>query len=355
MPPEPLDLTFELTPRARLDVVDLRAVYAQEHREALAPYPQCVYWSYHTTAGYLERSFAARLTRDHGIDRYLHTFRTIFPESAGYQHDDLRRREDLDDDQRKVEPRNGDSHLAYIAAGLRACVTYPNRADEPVCFVDLDGVVEGQPRRRQTRVIGFHREEPVVRVRLEVPVSTHPIDSINLKDRRYGIYPRLLELVAQHGIERGRVRLALSEGQRHAGLTVNEYETLLMTHDLVDVLRNPLRFAAETGRNLLSDPRSVPAKTLGYAKYDFVRVLNQTIDLLGLRDSRIERAIARVLALPAARFFRMRRTLSLLVSPSETTGRPAFVEGTYQSPILVQWQSPPRQARFIDVTLTRLC
>ena len=27
-----------------------------------------------------------------------------------------------------------------------------------------------------------------------------------------------------------------------AGLTVNEYETLLMKHDLVDVLRDPLRF-----------------------------------------------------------------------------------------------------------------
>ncbi len=354
MPAAPLDLTLELTPRARLDVVDLRALYAQEHANALAPYPRCVYWSYHTTAGYLERSFASRLNRDHGIDRYLGTFQTIFPESAGYQHDELHRRDDLDDDQRKVEPRNGDSHLAYIAAGLRACVTYPNRADEPVCFVDLDGVVEGQPRRRQTRVIGYHFEEDVARVRLEVPFSSHPIDSVNLKDRRYGIYPRLLELVKQHGIERGRVRLALAEGQRHAGLTVNEYETLLMSHDLVEVLRNPLRFAAETGRHLLSDPRSVPAKTLGYAKYDFVRVLNQTIDMLGLRESRIERAIASILALPAARFFRMRRTLSLLVSPSEETGEPAFVEGTYQSPILVQWQSTPHQTRFLDVTLTRL-
>jgi len=354
MLPEPLDLTLELTPRARLDVVDLRALFGAEHRDALAPYPRCVYWSFHTTAGYLDRSFATRLSRAHGIDRYLDTFRTIFPESAGYQHDQLDRRGDLDPDQRKVEPRNGDSHLAYIAAGLRACVTYPNRADEPVCFVDLDGVHAGRPRRRQTRVIGYHAEEEVARVRIEVPVSTHPIDSVNLKDRRFGIYAQLTELVARYGVDRGRVRLALAEGQRHAGLTVNEYETLLMQHDLVEVLRNPLRFAAETGRHILADPRTVPAKTLGYAKYDFVRVLNQTIDLLGLRDSPIERAIARVLALPAARFFRMRRTLSLLVSASPVAGEPQFIEGEYQSPILVQWQSPPRGARLLDVTLTRL-
>ncbi len=352
MSSEPLELTLELTPRARLDVVDLRSRFAEEHRDALAPFPRCLYWSFHTTAGYLDRSFAARLNRDHGIDGYLHAFRAIFPEKAGYQHDELDRRHDLDPDQRKVEPRNGDSHLAYIAAGLRACVTYPNRADEPVCFVDLDGVNAGQPRRRQTRVIGYHVEEEVARVRVEVPVSAHPLDSVNLKDRRFGIYPQLRELVTQYGIERGRVRLALAEGQRHAGLTINEYETLLMQHDLFEVLRDPLRFAAQTGRNILADPRTVPAKTLGYAKYDFVRVLNQTFDLLGLRDSRIERAIARVLALPAARFFRMRRTVSLLVSAEQ--GEPRFVEGAYQSPILVQWQSPPRGTRLLDVSLTRL-
>ena len=29
--------------------------------------------------------------------------------------------------QRQVEPRNADSHLAFIGAGLRNCVTYVNR------------------------------------------------------------------------------------------------------------------------------------------------------------------------------------------------------------------------------------
>ena len=50
----PLDLTLELAPRARFDIVDLQAQLPPEHRAALAPYPSCLYWSAHTTAGFLE-------------------------------------------------------------------------------------------------------------------------------------------------------------------------------------------------------------------------------------------------------------------------------------------------------------
>jgi hypothetical protein len=96
----------------------------------------------------------------------------------------------------------------------------------------------------------------------------------------------------------------------------------------------------------------VPGKALGYAKYDFVRVLNSGFDALGLRGSIIEKVLAKTLAVPAARFFRMRRSVSLLVSEGGTC--PAIVEGTYQSPILVQWQRAPRQTRMLDVTLTEL-
>jgi hypothetical protein len=54
-------------------------------------------------------------------------FRALFPEGAGYRHDELDARTDLTDDQRPVEPTNGDSHLAFMAGGLRACVSYVNR------------------------------------------------------------------------------------------------------------------------------------------------------------------------------------------------------------------------------------
>jgi len=351
---QPAELTLELTPSARVDVIDLRRLFPSEHREALAPYPRCLYWSGHTTAGFLGRGLASRLTRQRRVGNYLEAFQTLFPEGAGYEHDRLERRDDLDTAQRRIEPRNAHSHLAYIAAGLRPCVRHPNRPGEAVCFVDLDGVNSGQPRRRMVRVIGYHDEEEVARQRLEVPASGHAIDSINLRDRRLGIDQQLTELVRAHGVTRGRLHLALAEGQRDAGLTINEYETLLMRHDLADVLRDPLRFAAEKGRHILADPLAVPAKTLEYARYDLLRVMNQVVDLLGLRHSLAERVLARAFAVPAARVFRLRRSVSLLVSDSHDDRASSLVAGRFQSPILVQWQPPPSPARLLDVTLTRL-
>ncbi len=346
----PLDLTLELAPKARFDCVDLRVRFRDEH-QAIAEYPRCLYWSCHTTAGFLDRSLASRLSPQH-IPTYVDAFRTIFPEGAGYEHDRLDRRQDLDATQRAVEPRNADSHLAFMAGGLRTCVTHPNKPDETVFFVDLDGVTDGRPRRRRARLIGFHHERLVRATRIEVPVSAHPIDSINLKDPRLGIDQQLQAFVRESGIPKGRLRVALDPTERHSALTVNEYETLLMKHDLVDVLRDPLRFVAEKYRHAVANPRAVPAKTLGYAKYDFVRVLNQSLDKLGLRGSIVEKVLAHTLAVPAARFFRMRRSVSLLVS--EQGGTPVIVEGEYQSPILVQWQHAPRQSRVLNVSLTEL-
>ncbi len=348
---KPLDVTLELAPKARFDVVDLRSRFAAEH-EALEAYPRCLYWSFHTTAGFLDRSLAARLSAQH-IPTYVDAFRTLFPEGAGYEHDRLENRTDLDAQQRAVEPRNADSHLAYIASGLRTCVTHPNRAGETVYFVDLDGVYDGRPRRRQARVIGFSRERIVTATRIEVPMSAHPIDSINLKDPRLGVYEELTQFARRTGIRKGRLRVSLDPSERHAALTVNEYETLLMKYDLAEVLKNPLRFVAEKYRHAMANPRAVPAKTLGYAKYDLVRVLNQSLDTLGLRGSIVEKIMARTLAVPASRWFRMRRSVSLLVSDCQAE-TPGIVDGTYQSPILVQWQNASRQSRVLNVSLTEI-
>jgi len=346
-----LDLTLEVAPQKRFDVVEMRSRFAEEHA-ALSAYPHCLYWSSHTTAGFIDRSISTRLRAQH-VSTYVEAFRTLFPEGAGYEHDQLERRTDLDAGQRATEPRNADSHLAFIASGLRPCVTHPNQPGEAVCFVDLDGIVEGRPRRRRTRVIGFSRERVIGRTRIEVPVSSHPIDSVNLRDPRLGIYPALSEFVARMGAGKGQLRVVLDPAERHSALTVNEYETLLMKYDLAEVLGNPMRFVAQQYRNAMKNPRAVPAKTLGYAKYDFVRVMNSGLDTLRLRGSIVEKLLARTLAVPAARFFRMRRSLSLLVSERED-GTLGIVEGTYQSPILVQWQKAPRASRLLDVTLTEL-
>jgi hypothetical protein len=352
MAPPPIDFTLELAPRSRFDVVDLRSRLPLEYREALAPFPSCLYWSAHTTAGFLDRSLAARLGPA-GLPTYIDTLRQIFPPGAGYAHDQLEHRRELDAAQRAVESKNADSHLAFIAGGLRPCVTYPNRSDEPVCFVELDGVNEGRPRRRTTRVIGFSQEAVVANTRIDIPMSPHPIESVNLKDPKLGLYERLAEFVARAGVGPGRLHLALDPGERHAALTVNEYETLLMQHDLAAVLRNPLRFMARQYRSAWANPRAVPGKALGYAKYDLVRVLNSSLETLRLQGSIVEKVLARTLAVPAARFFRIRRSVQLLVA-ERADGRRGFVEGTYQSPILVQWQRGPRPVRTLHVTLTRL-
>jgi hypothetical protein len=179
---DPLELTLELSARARFDVVEMRARLSREHGDALAAYPHCLYWSAHTTAGFLDRSLAGRLGPEL-ISTYVDTLRRIFPEGAGYAHDWLERRQDLDAAQRAVEPRNGDSHLAFIAGGLRPCVTHPNRADETVCFVDLDGVNEGVSRRRVTRVIGFHREAVVAQAKQNAHQWRRCGDAEELADR----------------------------------------------------------------------------------------------------------------------------------------------------------------------------
>jgi hypothetical protein len=354
MPSGPLELTLELTPRARVDVIDVREAISSRFGDVLDDYPRALCCSFHTTAGYLDPGVASRLNQgSEGVMPYIELFRTMFPEGAGYEHDKLERRTELSDDQKPREPRNADSHLAFMAGALRTCVAYQNRRGEPVSFIDLDGMHKGDPRRRRTSVLGYSVEEPVANVRIAVPVSGHAVDSVNLKNPKFGIYKQCQELVATYGVTKGRIRLALAPGERHAGLTVNEYETLLMRHDLSEVLRDPLRFMAEKAGHILGNPRAIPAKTLDYAKYDLVRVFNRLVDALGLRESMVETVLSQAIAMPAARFLRMKRSVSLLVSDRDGAGQGAIIEGTYQSPILVQWHRGSRQVRALDVTLTR--
>jgi len=351
---EPIEVTLEINPRARVDLVDVRQRVSESHGDLLNSFPQALYASFHTTAGYLDQSLASRLNRQRdGLAPYLSFFRNVFPEGAGYKHDELHLREDLSDAQRQVEPLNADSHLAFISAGLRSCVTYRSRNDQPVYFIDLDGVNKGHPRQRVTTVLGFNAEEEVARDRVTVPMSAHPVESVSLKDPRFGIYQRCQELITRHGVTKGRLQLALAPGEDQAGLTVNEYETLLMRHDLVEVLRDPLRFMAEKSRHLLADPRSIPNKTIDYAKYDMVRVFNELVDALRLSDSVVERIVSRFFGAPARHFLRMKRSVSLPVSDRGTPGEGHLAQGRYQSPILVQWRRAEPRTRMVDIILTR--
>ena len=354
MPSTPVEFTLELVPRARVDVIDVRREVFSRYGDGLSLYPRALCCSFHTTAGYLDQGVAARLNqRPEGVMPYIDVFRTMFPEGAGYEHDKIERRTELTPAQRPSEPMNADSHLAFMAGALRTCVSYPNRPGEPMSFIDLDGVHAGRPRTRRTSVLGYTAEETVAQARLIVPVSGHSVESINLKDPQLGVYEQCAALVRAHGVTKGRIRLSLAPGERHAGLTVNEYETLLMRHDLSEVLHDPLRFMAEKAGHMLGNPRAIPAKTLDYAKYDLVRVFNRLVDALGLRESRVENVLSKAIAMPASRFLRMKRSVSLLVSDCNHPGCGSITEGTYQSPILVQWHRGKRQARVLDVMLTR--
>src|SRR5512141_267499 len=352
MPSTPVEFTLALVPRARVDVIDVRREVFSLYGEGLSDYPRALCCSFHTTAGYLDQGVAARLNQGpDGVMPYIDVFRTMFPEGAGYEHDKLERRTELTEDQKPVEPLNADSHLAFMAGALRTCVAYLNRPGEPMSFIDLDGVHAGRARRRRTTVLGYSAEEPIAQARIVVPVAGHSVESVNLKDPSLGVYDQCAELIARHGVQKGRLRLSLAPGERHAGLTVNEYETLLMRHDLSEVLRDPLRFMAEKAGHMLGNPRAIPAKTLDYAKYDLVRVFNRLVDALGLRESLVESVVSRAIGMPASRFLRMKRSVSLLVSDTNPSGKGAIVEGTYQSPILVQWHRGQRQSRALDVTL----
>jgi hypothetical protein len=277
----------------------------------------------------------------------------LFPPGANYRHDQLQLRSELSEEERRREPRNADSHLTFIGSGLRNCVTYVNRPGTPVYFIDLDGIHEKGRRTRQTTVLAYNEDEVVHRGQIAVPVSRHPIDSVNLKDPRNGFMDQLRALVDRSRIEQGRIDIALEPGERHVGLTVNEYETLLMRYDLAEVLRDPLRLMALQGKNMLLDPKAIPSKTIGYARYDLVHIFNELMDAFRVSESVVEKILAAFIGMPAARFLRLKRSISLLVSASGPEGKSRIVQGTYQSPILVQWQRAARQVRCLDVTITR--
>lgn len=356
---QPTLVTLSLTPSSRTEIIDVARRLEEQSGDVLARYRRALYCSYHTTAGYLEQALLSRLRhRQDALTAFIKAFQKVFPPDARYLHDELHLRHELSDEQRATEPRNADSHLTYIGSGLRNLVTYTNRPGDgeaiaPVYFVELDGTYEGTSRQRRTSVLAFDEEREVIRASFDLPISRHPIDSLNLADRRLGFFDQLQELIAAHDVAKGRLVINLDGDERNAGLTVNEYETLLMQHDLAEVLRNPLRFMAEKSRNALADPRTVPAKTINYAKYDLVRVFNELMTVLGIGESGLERLLARFIAVPAERFLRMKRGVSFLVADPAEDGRGELQRGTYQSPILVQWGPAERGTRRVEVTLTR--
>jgi thiamine phosphate synthase YjbQ (UPF0047 family) len=350
----PTALKLELAPQRRFEAIDINPRIAAEAGELLREHERALYCSMHTTAGYLDQSLSTRLRHNHDLlSQFFRAFHSLFPQGGEYHHDRMELRTELSDAQKQVEPKNGDSHLTFIGAGMRNCVTYRTRPDAPVYFIELDGVSEAMRRNRITAILGYDQERIVARTSVRVAMSKHPIDSVNLADPRFGLVDAVNELLAQTGVEHGRVDLALEPSERNVGLTVNEYETLLMQNDLLTVLRDPLRFARIKGRNMLDDPLAIPGKTLSYARYDVVQVLNSLMEALRLEQSAFERLVARVMSVPAERLIRSRR-VSFMAGDDQKRGAAHLVRGRYQSPILVQWQSAPAQERRVEISVVEL-
>jgi hypothetical protein len=354
MASSPTELRLTLTPSRRFEAIDVNQMIAGRSGDLLRRYRRTLYCSLHTTAGYLDQSLAGRMHHHHGrLAQFFDAWHAVFPPDAQYRHDQMELRSELSDRQKEVEPRNGDSHLTFIGSGMRNCVTYRNEPLAPVYFIDLDGTNGATRRERRTTVVAYDEDRLVSRDTFDVPLSRHPVDSVNLADPKIGLVDRINEIVARSGIDKGRVDISLVAHERHAGLTVNEYETLLMRHDLVEVLKDPLKFAVQRGRHMIDDPLAIPSKTLNYAKYDVPRLLNSLVEALHWDESVLERAMAKLMALPARRLLRSRR-VTFLASHDEALGRPALVRGQYQSPILVQWQAAAGRARTIEITLHQL-
>jgi len=313
------EIKLEMRPSARFEIVDVRQRVLETYGPVLDRCRWVLYCSYHTTAGYLDQGLASRLNaRRAGVTPYLRAYQTVFPEGAGYQHDELHLREELSEEQRRTEPRNGDSHLAFIGAGLRNCVAYHERPKEPVYFIDFDGVNGACSRQRITSIVGFNDERVVALERFRIPVPAQPVESVNLKDPNLGLFDRIQTLIDRHGVTKGRIQLTLAETDRRAGLMVNEFETLLMQRDLREVIGNPFRFMVKQPCLMLASLRRIRTRTM-----------------------------------TCTRFLRLQRSISLLVSESAITGVSGVVHGKYQSPILVQWGLAGRYTREIDFCLTQ--
>ena len=104
MAASPVEVALSISPRARVDLVDVRQRVSEGHDDLLDQFPKALYSSFHTTAGYLDQSLARRLNHQRdGLAPYLTFFRNVFPEGAGYKHDELHLREELTEAQRRIE------------------------------------------------------------------------------------------------------------------------------------------------------------------------------------------------------------------------------------------------------------
>jgi hypothetical protein len=352
MSAHPREILLHLTPRARCDLIDVAASVRAQHGDVFTTYRKTLCCSFHTTAGYLEQPFCAALGySETRLRQFLLIFQQLFPPHAGYCHDCMRLRTELSPSAKAQEPANADSHLTFISAGLQNCVTYTNTVQVPIYFIDLDGLSPHARRTRHTTMLLYNQGTIAYRGTFAIPTRTaHPIEAFNLRDPQYGLFAHLQHVIEVYGIEYGRIDLRLAPRERHVGLTVNEYETMLMRNDLPEVLRDPFRYMLHHSKALLGNPAAIPAKMRDYALYDLIHLYNEVMDNVQIGRALLERGLS-FLSGPAARLFRLKRCIQLCISGRGDAGGERIRQGIYQSPILIQYQQAEHGVRGLEILL----
>ena len=263
---------------------------------------------------------------------------------------------ELSDAQKVVEPRNADSHLTFIGAGhaqLRHLPHAPGRA----------GLLH-RARRQERRAAARSARPPCVAYDQERVVARDVgRDSGVEAPDRFGQPRRSAARPARAGQRAARAQPAsstaastwsLDPSERNVGLTVNEYETLLMQHDLVDVLRDPLRFARIKAGNMLDDPLRDPGQDAELRQVRR-RPRAEFADGSAAAGPVVVRAaggqgdVGAGAPVPALAARQLPGRLA-----TRSNGAARSLRGTYQSPILVQWQPAERQERHLDIVVVQL-
>ncbi len=318
--------------------------------------------SLHTTAGFFEQSLSSTLgNKSQSIQSLIRSAHRLFPEGAPYWHDQMELRSELTPEQRKSEPLNADSHLTFICLGMCSSVLYPFDQTNPIFFVDLDGEFQGTFRDRKILAIGYNRSECLHEERFCVSMPDEDRCTLDLSQ-----YLREVQsLVAQHKIRRGVVSLELEHEENHAGITVNEFENLLVQRDITDVLLNPLRYMLDSASELARHPQRLPRKAKKILKYELHLAIQDCLRLAGRSASVIEHMVGRLgmnlplleniidrLATPLeARWMNLGRITRFLINTDDDGEYGHISIGTYQSPILIQWRKPDSLERTLRVRL----
>ena len=364
----PTAVPLILTPKRRTEITDVVPLIAARYSDVLVPYSRLLYCSMHTTAGFVDPDMAVKLEhRRESVETVIRSAKRLFPSGAPYWHDRMTLRSELSEEQKMREPHNADSHLVYISMGLGSVVEYDNDPSQPVYFVDLDGRSDEHQRQRQSVIVGFNARVCVHEHVVEVEMPDKPVASVNLAECVFGTDFDLQPFLARHNVRHGVIVLGLPDDEEHAGLTVNEFEPLLIENDLAGVLDSPLHYMKKEALDIVKYPRSLPKRARKYLTQDLIQIINEIIATVGRHTSILHRVIERlgssipyleqvieyVATTSASRWMGLNRSISLLINSTDKSATGKLMTGTYQSPILVQWRRPNTKTRRIHVRLVR--